>query len=91
MTPRTRAALVQARVEVILLQASAPTLLARVGDASNRPFLRDDPPSRLQALAAEREPIFAELATMIVETDQRTAGQVAATAGRAPAREGCPP
>ena len=79
MTPRTREAIAASGVEVVLLQAPVATLAARVGDARTRPLLRDDPPARLAALAAQREPVFAALATMTVETDQRTAGQVAAT------------
>jgi shikimate kinase len=79
LTERTRDALSLSGVEVVQLQAPLDTLLSRVGDAHTRPLLQDDPSARLAALAAEREPIFAALATMTVETDQRTAGQVAAT------------
>jgi len=79
LTQRTRDALSLSGVEVVQLQAPLETLLARVGDARTRPLLNADPPARLAALAAEREPIFAALATMTVQTDQRTAGQVAAT------------
>lgn len=79
LAERTRDALSLSGVEVVQLQAPLDTLLARIGDARTRPLLNDDPPTRLAVLAAEREPIFAALATMTVETDQRTAGQVAAT------------
>jgi shikimate kinase len=79
LTDRTRDALSLSGVEVVQLQAQLDTLLTRVGDARTRPLLQDDPPARLAALAAERAPLFAALATMTVETDQRTAGQVAAT------------
>jgi shikimate kinase len=78
-TERTREALAISGVEVVQLQAPLDTLLTRIGDARTRPLLNDDPPARLAALAAQRAPIFAALATMTVDTDQRTAGQVAAT------------
>ena len=79
LTERTRDALALSGVEVVQLQAPLDTLLARIGDARTRPLLHDDPPARLAELAAERAPIFAALATICVDTDQRTAGQVAAT------------
>jgi shikimate kinase len=79
LTARTRDALAAHGVEVVLLRASVETLAARVGDARTRPLLRADPARRLAELAAERDPVFAAVATMTVETDHRTAGQVAAT------------
>ena len=77
-TPSTREALTASGVEVVLLRGSLATLTDRVGDARTRPLLVGDPQTRLAALAAEREPIYAGLATMTVETDNRTPGQVAA-------------
>jgi shikimate kinase len=79
MTPRTRAALVDAGVPVVLLRASIDTLTTRIGDGHTRPLLRDDPVRRLAALAGEREPVYRAAATFVVDTDNRTPGQVAAT------------
>jgi shikimate kinase len=79
LTARTRDVLAGHAVEVVLLRASVETLAARVGDARTRPLLREDPARRLAELAAEREPLLTAVASMTVATDQRTAGQVAAT------------
>jgi shikimate kinase len=62
-----------------VLRARIATLVARVGDGSSRPLLAGGTEARLRALAAERNPTFAELATFSVDTDGRTPGQVAAT------------
>lgn len=74
----TRDAVSAAGVPVAVLQAPLPTLLARLGDAGTRPLLADDPAARLRRLADERAPIYAAVATMTVDTDQRSPGQVAA-------------
>lgn len=76
--PATRAALVASGVPIAVLQAGTDTLLTRVGDGHTRPLLSADPEARLLALAAERAPIYESIATMTVDTDQRTPGQVAA-------------
>jgi shikimate kinase len=74
----TRDAIAACGVPVVLLRATVRTLSERVGDARTRPLLSGDTRARLQALAAEREPIYATLATLTVDTDNRTPGQVAA-------------
>jgi shikimate kinase len=76
--PETRDALVASGVPVAVLRAGTDTLLTRVGDGRTRPLLSADPEGRLQALAAARAPIYESIATMTVDTDQRTPGQVAA-------------
>lgn len=75
----TRAAIAASGVAVVQLRATIDTLGARVGDGRTRPLLAVDPPARLAALAAERAPLYAQLATFTVDTDGRTPGQVAAT------------
>jgi shikimate kinase len=75
----TRDALRASGVPVVLLQAPLATLGARIGDAHTRPLLAGDPAGRLAALADERSSGYAELATITVDTDGRTAGQVAAS------------
>jgi shikimate kinase len=74
----TRQAVTASGVPVAVLHAPLETLLMRVGDARARPLLADDPPGRLRKLADERQPIYDAVATMSVDTDQRTPGQVAA-------------
>jgi shikimate kinase len=75
----TREAVAASELPVVLLRASLETLGARVGDGRTRPLLAGDPAGRLARLAAERAPLYDALATLAVDTDGRTPGQVAAT------------
>ena len=74
----TRAALAASGIPVVLLRARLATLTDRVGDARTRPLLVGDAAARLATLADEREPLYVEVATMTVDTEDRTPGQVAA-------------
>ncbi|HET8778082.1 MAG TPA: shikimate kinase [Candidatus Limnocylindria bacterium] len=52
---------------VVWLRASAETLIQRAGDAVHRPFIdRDD--EWMAKAAAEREPLYAEVADVVVDT-----------------------
>jgi shikimate kinase len=75
----TRAALRECPAPVVLLRADIATLGARVGAARSRPLLVDDPPARLAELATARTVLYEDVATFAVDTDQHTAGKVAAT------------
>jgi shikimate kinase len=75
----TREALLASALPVVLLQAPLSTLIRRVGDGHTRPLLAGDPPGRLASLAEEREPFYREVATLVVDTERRTPGQVAAS------------
>jgi shikimate kinase len=77
--PATRRALAASGVPVVYLRAGVDELAGRLGDARSRPLLVGDPPARLAVLAAERTAFYDELATITVDTDGRTPGQVAAT------------
>lgn len=77
-TERTREAIAASGVPVARLQASLETLTGRVGDGHTRPLLAGDPARRLAELAAEREPLYTQVATLNVQTDDRAPGQVAA-------------
>jgi shikimate kinase len=78
LDPGTRRAVAAAGSPVVLLRCSVRTLARRVGDASSRPLLASDPPSRLAVLAREREPIYREVATHIVHTDRQSSARVTA-------------
>lgn len=78
LNPATRAAVAACGIPVAVLRADLRTLVARVGDGRTRPLLADDPPARLAELAAQRQPIYDSVATLTVDTDHRTPGQVAA-------------
>jgi shikimate kinase len=77
-TPGTRDTLQTTGVAVVLLQAPLTALNRRVGDGHTRPLLADDPPSRLATLFEQREPLYRAAATLVIDTERRTPGQVAA-------------
>jgi shikimate kinase len=62
---------------VVWLRAPAATLLARVGDGSTRPLLRDDPAGALARLARLREPAYEAAAHACVDTDDLEVAAVA--------------
>ena len=60
---------------VVWLRATLPTLIDRVGSGDDRPLLKGDPANKLEALLAERTPIYEELATVVVDVDGRDANE----------------
>jgi len=61
----------------IYLNAPIELLLERTARDKQRPLLQtDDPRAMLTALAAEREPLYQQVADMVVKTDRRTARHV---------------
>lgn len=73
--PQLRAAL--AGHHVVWLTASLREAVLRVGATTTRPLLAGDVAGRWSRLAADREPHYAAVATVRVETDHRTPAQVA--------------
>ena len=72
-----RALLKQADV-VIYLLADSEQLIKRTGKDKNRPLLNVvDPAKQIQHLLSERESLYREVATRIVETDSRSPKLVA--------------
>ncbi len=61
---------------VVWLRAPVDVLARRVGTGTGRPWLGDDPGAALRALAAVRDPLFAEVAAQVVDVAQRTPAQV---------------
>jgi len=77
LRPENRAWL-RARGVVVYLHASPEQQLKRVEHDHNRPLLRtEDRLGRLRALMHEREPIYRELADIIISTDGEAARRVA--------------
>jgi shikimate kinase len=74
----TRAAVTESGVAVVWLRADLPTLRRRVGDARTRPLLRGDVSGRLAALAAERDAVYAAVATMEVASGELRPAPLAA-------------
>lgn len=63
---------------IIFLDVSVDEQLRRVRQDPNRPLLQvEDPRARLEAMQAERGPLYRELANLILKTDNLRADQVA--------------
>lgn len=78
-TAAVRDALRGCGAPVVLLRAALPTLAERVGPGDTRPLLAGDPVARLAALADQRAALYEQVATLTVDTDGRSAAQVAST------------
>ena len=62
---------------VIYVQASIETLLERTARDRNRPLLQtDDPRATREALMAVREPLYREVAHLVIETGNRRLAEV---------------
>jgi len=61
---------------VVWLRASVATLSRRAVRAADRPWLDEDPEAWLRRAADERNPLYAEVANLIVDTDEITPDQV---------------
>jgi shikimate kinase len=57
---------------VVFLDVSIDAAVARVGDGRSRPLLGGDPAGRLAALAAERRPLYEEVADVTIVADGRS-------------------
>ncbi len=78
LLPENRAWLA-ARGTVVYLQASVAQQLARTRRGTHRPLLRTaDPAARLAELMSLREPLYREVAHLVVATDGRKVQSVAA-------------
>jgi shikimate kinase len=75
MDPATRAAL--AGHTVVHLDVGMSDAVRRVGLARDRPLLVEAPRARLAAMLAERRPLYAEVATVALDTSGRAPEQVA--------------
>lgn len=69
--------LMKGRGTVVLLRVSAEEALARLGDASGRPLLAGDAEDRARGLLAERIPVYAGAADIVVDTVGSDPGAVA--------------
>ena len=63
---------------VVYLQADVETLVERTRRDRNRPLLQtEDPRGKIEELLREREPIYRQLADVVVDTGQRAPSSVA--------------
>lgn len=63
--------------DVVFLRVGLSDAVKRVGLGSSRPLLLGNVRGRIKALLDERTPIYESVATLVVETDGRTAEDVA--------------
>lgn len=57
---------------VVFLSASVDRIFDRTAKNQNRPLLvTDDPRTRIEQLLSEREPLYREIADLVVDTDRR--------------------
>jgi shikimate kinase len=75
LDPQTRAAL--AGHLVVFLHVGLADAVKRVGLGVGRPLLLGNVRARIKALLDERAPVYAEVATVTVETDGRSPAEVA--------------
>jgi shikimate kinase len=68
LDPATRARL-RDRATVVWLRATPAVLVHRIASDGTRPLLADDPRAALVRLAAEREPLYREVADHVVDVD----------------------
>ena len=61
---------------VVWLRAEPVVLAGRVGDGAGRPLLDDDPASALVALYGVRRPLYESVASLVVDVDDLTPGEV---------------
>jgi shikimate kinase len=61
---------------LVHLTARPDVILRRVGDGASRPLLREDPHAAVARLLAEREPTYAAVADVTIDTSERTAEQI---------------
>jgi shikimate kinase len=77
-TESVRQDLAASGVPVVQLRAEQEELLRRVASSGHRPLLAGDAPVRLAELAEARNALYAEVATVGVDTDGRSPAEVAA-------------
>lgn len=63
---------------VVWLRADPAVLVDRVRAGDHRPLLRDDPAATLARLAAQREPLYAEVADRTLDVDAATVEETVA-------------
>ena len=63
---------------VVWLSAPIDLLVRRLSDvAERRPLLADDPATALRAMATEREPLYREVADLVVDVERRSPEEIA--------------
>lgn len=63
---------------VVYLRVSPQVAAERLGGQAGRPLLAGNPAGRLEQLATERDPIYRQVADVVIDVDNLSAAQVAA-------------
>jgi shikimate kinase len=71
-----RTALKNSNAKVVWLCATPAVLIERVTSGAHRPLLDGDPAGTLQRMHETRDPLYREVADVIVLVDQRSVGEV---------------
>jgi shikimate kinase len=77
LAEHNRVALQAARAKVVWLRADPLSLVDRVRGGTHRPLLDDDPLGTLEQMQQTREPLYREVADMIISVDGRSVSEVA--------------
>jgi shikimate kinase len=77
LSEQNRQALKAAPAKVVWLRAEPDSLVDRVRSGGHRPALDDDPAGTLRRMHQTREPLYREVADMIVSVDGRSVYDVA--------------
>jgi shikimate kinase len=77
LAAENRAALRRAAAKVVWLSADPSLLVSRAKAAGHRPLLDADPAGVLQAMAVARQPLYREVAHVVVSVDGRSPSEVA--------------
>ena len=75
LDPENRA-LLASTGRVVWLRAEVDTIVGRVGTGVGRPLLDHHPAATLARLDAERRPVYAALANVVVDVDRRSPAKV---------------
>jgi shikimate kinase len=76
LSPQNRVALRDAKAKVVWLRADPSTLVDRVRSGMHRPSIEHDPEGVLKSMNELREPLYREVADMIVSVDGRSVHEV---------------
>lgn len=77
MQPANFDLLKTSKTPVVLLEASANTVLRRIGHDANRPLVQQLGQSGLIALQHQRDPRYHELADLVIQTDHMLPDEIA--------------
>jgi shikimate kinase len=77
LSPVNRQALRDHAGRVVWLRADPGQLLGRVGVQDHRPLLESDPAGTLARMAADRAPLYAEVADVVIDEDKKTPVEIA--------------